>query len=404
MTQEILLPHGFRYAGLAAGIKSSGAKDLMLIAGMPNRPLIASGVYTQNLVRAASIDWNRELTPGDSIGGLIVNSGNANACTGQQGAADNQQMAETVAKQLGFSAQQVLTLSTGVIGEHLPMKNIRTHIPTLCGELGSDGACFQNAAEAILTTDNGTKTAFHSIAMPAATNDPRSLGIIAGMCKGAGMIGPRMATMLGILTTDFSLTPELAQRCLQSAVDRSFNCISVDGHMSTNDAVILLSSAEPGEPSAEALGAFEASLAEVCIELAKQIPADGEGSDHLVEVTICGTALDSEADKIARSIAASNLVKTAICGCDPNWGRIVSAAGYAGVEFDPQQLALKLNGAVVFEGGSPVPFDELRISESMKEDRFVKIELTVGKGPGVSTHWTSDLTYEYVRINAEYRT
>ena len=403
MSSKIILPQGFRYSGLAAGIKSSGANDLSLFAADPGCTLVAAGVYTQNLVRATSIDWNLRITPSKTVGALVVNSGNANACTGLCGREDNFSMAESVANQLGFQAEQVLVLSTGIIGERLPLAMIQSKIPELAATLANHVDQFKASASGILTTDQGPKTAFAQI-----HPDEPSRGAIAGICKGAGMIGPRMATMLGIITTDFFLSPSQAQQSLKQAVDMSFNRISVDGHMSTNDAVVLLSSgqAEAGKIDATELemAEFQQQLTRVCVELAKQIPNDGEGSDHLIEISISGAKSDLDADKIARCIASSNLVKTAVSGCDPNWGRIVSAAGYAGADFSPEVVHLQLNGFNVFEAGAPVQFDALRISESMKNQRNVNIDLSVGDGPGTAQHWTSDLTHEYVRINAEYHT
>lgn len=225
------------------------------------------------------------------------------------------------------------------------------------------------------------------------------------MCKGAGMIGPRMATLLGVLTTDLELSPEQAQQAIKQAVDLSFNRISVDGHMSTNDAILLLSSGKVAPPGNDReWSIFHDSLTACCIDLAKTIPNDGEGSSHLIEIIVSGALTNNDAEKIARSIASSNLVKTAITGADPNWGRIVSAAGYAGAEINIAKMNLKLNGHPVFQAGQPVLFDEAIVSQSLSSQRQVDIDLVVGAGAGHATHWTSDLTYEYVRINSEYRT
>jgi glutamate N-acetyltransferase/amino-acid N-acetyltransferase len=229
---------------------------------------------------------------------------------------------------------------------------------------------------------------------------------IAGIAKGAGMIGPKMATMLAIIMSDVKISSNRAQQILNRAVEKSFNRISVEGHTSTNDALIMIcnGSSDVELNSEESFLAFENSVTENCIELAKQIPADGEGASHLITIDITGATNDQEADSVARTVAASALVKTAITGADPNWGRIVSAAGYAGVEMDVSMTSLKLNGYLVFENGQPVDFDARRISQDLKNQFETFIELTIGCGAGSARHWTSDLTPEYVRFNSEYTT
>jgi len=227
------------------------------------------------------------------------------------------------------------------------------------------------------------------------------------MAKGAGMIGPKMATMLGCLITDASLAANQAQRLLQQAANRSFNCISVEGHTSTNDSLVLLASRPTVESPAlnkEDEKSFASALTEICIEIAKKIPDDGEGATHLIEIEIDGASNDADADKIARSVAMSNLVKTAITGGDPNWGRIVSAVGYAGVPIRPDVLSLYLNGIHLFDKGEPLPFSASEVSSSIKSQKLTKIELLVGYGAGKATHWTTDLNTEYVKFNSEYTT
>ncbi len=399
MTSTRQLPNGFRFAGVKAGIKESGQRDLALITGELGQFLTAAGVYTENLVRAASIDWNRAITPGNKIAGLVINAGNANACTGPQGTTDNHAIAQQLANNLDSSAEQVLVLSTGVIGVHLPMPKLLAGIDNANGQLDSASEQFAAASEAILTTDKTTKTVSQSGQVGGREFQ------IAGICKGAGMIGPRMATLLGVIMTDLQLTPEQAQLAIKQAVDLSFNRISVDGHMSTNDAILLLSSGRvTGPDNAHEWSNFHQHLNDCCIELAKMIPNDGEGASHLIEITVTGAQNNADAERIARSIASSNLVKTAITGADPNWGRIVSAAGYAGAKIDVAHISLKLNGHPVFHEGQPVPFDEQLVSDSLNSQRQTAIELIVGEDPGQATHWTSDLTCEYVRINSEYRT
>lgn len=398
------LPKGFRFAGVSAGIKSrAGAKDVALIVS--DTPCTAAGVYTTNQIVAAPVVLSRSRTPSNRLRGIVVNSGNANACTGTQGDKDAAEMTALAAKSVKLqgqsSEQDFLVMSTGIIGRHLPMDKIRTGITQAATELGSSETHFLNACDGIMTTD-----AFRKIADRTAWSSQGSHALV-GMCKGAGMIGPKMATMLAIVVTDAPLDCFQAQRMLQAAANRSFNCISVEGHMSTNDSLVLLASTptedRPALSDADA-AIFEAELTELCIELAKKIPDDGEGATHLIEIQIRGANTDADADAIARSIALSNLVKTAITGGDPNWGRIVSAAGYAGVPIQPKRTALKINGLPLFDAGEPLPFDAKTVSQSIRGQKLTLIELQVGLGPGTATHWTTDLNSEYVRFNSEYTT
>jgi glutamate N-acetyltransferase/amino-acid N-acetyltransferase len=395
----VSLPLGFEFAGAACGIKkAAGKEDLSLI--VCREGAVAAGVYTTNRVFAAPVAVDRERTPCYNVRVVVTNSGNANACTGERGLRDAREMARLAAQAFGASPEQALVMSTGVIGEYLPMGKIAAGILAAARSLGTDEAAFMAAVRGIMTTDNGPK--FASRILRISGREFR----LAGMAKGAGMIGPNMATMLSVLTTDAALTPRDAQSVLSAAVDESFNAISVEGHMSTNDTVLLLASgAAGGEPLVGAdLESFQASLTELCIELAKMIPADGEGATHLVEIDIRGCRTREDADRIARSIANSALVKTAIAGSDPNWGRIVSAAGYAGVEFDPSQVSLRLNGHLLYENGARAEFDAKTVSQSLKSQRETSIVLTVGAGPASRRHWTSDLTVDYVNFNSLYTT
>lgn len=398
------LPKGFRFAGVSAGIKSrAGAKDVALIVS--DTPCTAAGVYTTNQIVAAPVVLSRSRTPSNRLRGIVINSGNANACTGTQGDKDAAEMTALAAKSVKLqgqsSEQDFLVMSTGIIGRHLPMDKIRTGITQAATELGSSETHFLNAVDGIMTTD-----AFRKIADRTAWSSQGTHALV-GMCKGAGMIGPKMATMLAIVVTDAPLDCFQAQRMLQAAANRSFNCISVEGHMSTNDSLVLLASTptedRPALSDADA-AIFEAELTELCIELAKKIPDDGEGATHLIEIQIRGANTDADADAIARSIALSNLVKTAITGGDPNWGRIVSAAGYAGVPIQPKRTALKINALPLFDAGEPLPFDAKTVSQSIRSQKLTLIELQVGLGPGTATHWTTDLNSEYVRFNSEYTT
>ena len=398
------VPQGFRFAGVSAGIKKkAGTKDIALVVS--DVPAVAAGVYTQNQVVAAPVVLCRGRTPMATARAVVVNSGNANACTGTRGAADAQRMCQAVASRLSsptatVTPEQTLVMSTGVIGHFLPMEKIEHGIQHAVEQLASGEAAFLNAADAILTTDVARKVTTRSVSVGG--HEIR----IAGMAKGAGMIGPNMATMLCCVTTDARLTAEQAQRLLCQAADVSFNNISVEGHTSTNDSMLLLANGQSGCPAldARAEAEFAEQLQGMCIELAKQIPADGEGSAHLIEVNVRGAATVGDARRISHCVASSNLVKTAIHGGDPNWGRIVSAAGYAGPPIETAHLALSINGIRLFAAGEPVAFDAQAASQSIRHEHTTRIELVVGTGPGTCTHWTSDLGVEYVRFNSEYTT
>jgi len=398
------LPIGFRFAGVVSGIKSrAGARDVTLIVS--DTPCIAAGVYTTNQIVAAPVVVSRSRTPSDTIRGIVVNSGNANACTGTRGHRDAIEMIEHAAKAIDpsgkLSSEQFVVMSTGIIGRFLPMEKVKAGISAAAIELASDEQAFLNACDGILTTDIARKIAERKFELAGQPTH------IVGMCKGAGMIGPRMATMLAIIITDAPLEAAQAQKLLQTAANKSFNCISVEGHMSTNDSLVMLaaqpSSLRPalaGQDEAE----FASQLQDMAIELAKKIPDDGEGATHLLEIRIDGANTDADADAVARNIALSNLVKTAITGGDPNWGRIVSAAGYAGVPIRPERTALRINGITLFDRGEPLPFDATSVSRSIKASKLTLIELQVGMGPGSAIHWTTDLNTEYVRFNSEYST
>ena len=396
---SIRVPKGFRLAGVHCGIKRDpGKPDLTLVVS--DTPAAAAGVYTQNLVHAAPVALDRERTPSDRIRTVVVNSGNANACTGRRGLDDARQMARLAAAACGAEEDQALVLSTGVIGSYLPMDKIAAGIEAAAGKLGSDEGALLSAARGIMTTDTVHKLAGRRLALSGREVE------LVGMAKGAAMIGPNMATMLGVLLTDAPLEPATAQSALKAAVDESFNCISVDGHMSTNDSVLLLAigAAGGGRLAGDDLATFRRALAEVCTELARAIPADGEGATHLVTIEVAGCADRKAAFQIAKTIADSPLVKTAITGADPNWGRIVSAAGYAGVPFDPAGVSLHVNGILLYQAGSPVEFDAKAVSNSIRENRDTLIQLCLSEGNSEARFWTTDLTAEYVRLNADYHT
>jgi glutamate N-acetyltransferase/amino-acid N-acetyltransferase len=393
------VPAGFRVAGVHCGIKSDATKeDLSLF--VTDGPAVAAGVYTQNRVHAACVDLDRARTPSDRIRVVVVNSGNANACTGKQGHADAEEMLRLAAATCDADASQALVMSTGIIGRHLPMDRVREGIREAAQRLGRDEAALQTAVRGMMTTDQFQKTAGRTIEIDGTRMQ------LTALAKGAGMIGPNMATMLALVMTDAPLHPETAQQALQTAADTSFNCISVEGHTSTNDTLLLVASgAARREPlTGNSLAIFQHALNEVCIELAKLIPSDGEGATHLITIHVTGCASVEDARRIAQTIANSPLVKTGIAGADPNWGRIVSAAGYAGVAFDPQRMHLKLNGHELFRHGQPVPFDAKVVSHAIRDQHETVVELTLGEGQAEARFWTSDLTIHYVRFNSEYTT
>ena len=390
------LPSGFRYSGTACGIKASGKPDLSLI--VTDRPVVGVGVYTKNQIVAAPVVLSRTRTPSSSIRAVVTNSGNANACTGDQGAQDALAMSEILANQIGCEPEAVLVMSTGVIGHPLPMPKIHQGIESGFAKLSKDDSAFAAAAEAILTTDQGIKVARSSVSI-----EDRKFNIVA-MAKGAGMIAPKMATMLGVVMTDAPLDESSAQRVLSDAANQSFNQVSVDGHTSTNDTLLLLASGQDDPLKGEALCVLQAEVTKVCITLAKMLVADGEGAKHVMEIHLQGAQNDQDAKEIAKVVAASPLVKTAITGGDPNWGRIVSAAGYAGPKIEPEKTSLRIFQTVIYENGNPVDFDAATLSKQMKLASVVEIHLRVGAGSGSARYWASDLTTNYVTFNSEYTT
>jgi glutamate N-acetyltransferase/amino-acid N-acetyltransferase len=409
------IPLGFRFAGLHCGIKKNAQKEDFTLIHCPGGAT-AAGVYTTNLVYAAPVAFDRPRTPMADFKVLAVNSGNANACTGERGLADAREMARLAAAAVGASESQALVMSTGIIGVFLPMDKIAAGTTAAAAKLGTDEAAFLSAARGILTTDKGMKIASRSLSIGGTTVR------LAGMCKGAGMIGPQMATLLAVVTTDAALSPAEAQAALKIAVADSFNCISVEGHMSTNDTLLLLASGAAGgrgqgtgnkgqetgdrgqSITGSDLATFQTALNEVCIELARQIPDDGEGASHLIVLDVKGAKTRDDSHRIAKTMANSALVKTAISGGDPNWGRIVSAAGYAGVPLDPAGIGLAINGHVLYERGAPAPFDAKTVSQSMKANRETSLVLTLSEGTAAVRFWTSDLNADYVRFNADYST
>lgn len=393
------LPQGFKAAGVYSGVKSDPKKkDLALIVS--DQPATAAGVFTQNLVIAAPVRLCQSRTPSASIRAVVANSGCANACTGTQGEKDAAAMAAKVAQLCGLDEKEVLVMSTGVIGEMLPLEKVSAGIVDASRQLASSHESLINAARGILTTDTVHKVKTREIELDGVPI------CVTGIAKGAAMIGPNLATMLAVVLTDAKLSIADVDAGLKDAADESFNCISVDGHTSTNDTVLLLANGAAGgsELSGSSLSKFQATLVEVCEDLAQSIPADGEGASHLITVEVHGSRTRKEAVRVAKTIADSPLVKTAIAGCDPNWGRIVSAAGYSGVPFNPAKVSLLVNGILLYEHGSPVEFDPDVVSTSMKNDRNTSVVLLLEEGEQSARFWTTDLTAEYVRLNADYHT
>jgi glutamate N-acetyltransferase/amino-acid N-acetyltransferase len=391
------VPEGFAASGVAAGIKASGNPDIALIVA--DRRCAAAGTFTQNRVAAAPVQWCRSIVPTDRVRAIVVNAGNANAATGAEGLANARRMAERVARLLECEPDQVLVASTGVIGRQLPMEKVEPGIDAAFRALAEGPDGFDAAARAIMTTDTRPKVARRAIDL-----GERGEASILGIAKGAAMIGPNMATMLAFLVTDARVGPGQLQGMLSAAVDDSFNCISVEGHTSTNDSVILLSRQDGLPLAGDAVRAVARAVREVCVELARAIVEDAEGATHSIEIDVAGCRDRDEAKAIALSVANSALVKTAIHGADPNWGRIVSAAGYAGVPFDESEMSLQLNGIPLYEAGAPLPFDAGAASKSLRDNRRVQIALRFTRGEASVRFWTSDLTAEYIRLNADYTT
>jgi glutamate N-acetyltransferase/amino-acid N-acetyltransferase len=395
----IPIPRGFRFAAARCGIKRDATRhDCALVVS--DVPAVAAGVYTKNLVFAAPVAVDRARTPGTGFRAVAINSGNANACTGQRGLRDAERMSAIACAASGAATDKGLVLSTGVIGEYLPMDKIETGLTQCAERLERSEESFILAARGMMTTDT-----VHKVAGRVWHQGQRAV-TIAGMCKGAAMIAPNMGTMLGLLLTDAALEPQAAQKALAHAVEETFNCISVDGHMSTNDTVLLLANGAAGGPALtdDTAAGFQTALIEVCAELARAIPADGEGATHLIKIEVSGCATRVEARQIAKSVADSPLVKCAIHGADPNWGRIVSAAGYAGVSFDPAKVHLRLNGFELYSHGAPVEFDAAAVSDSIRAQRETSIQLDFANGTERIMYYTADLTAEYVSLNADYHT
>lgn len=395
LIDDVVLPQGFRGAGIAAGIKRSGKRDLMLVVS--DRPCACAGVFTTNQVKAAPVKLDQAIVRRGRARAIIANSGNANACTGAQGLRDATAMASLTASLLGIPAGEVLVCSTGAIGKPLPMNTISAGIRSIVPCLSADGG--RDAAEAIMTTDTRKKTATVRLVID---NKPV---VLTAFAKGAGMIEPHMATMLGFFFTDAAVERRALQRALKSAVDKSFNRITVDGDMSTNDTCLLLANGAAGNralsPNHRAWGAFVEALDAVSLNLAKRIARDGEGATKLITVRVEGARNDREADAAARAVANSLLVKTCWHGDYPNWGRIMDAIGYSAAKVNPSNVDIYYDDLAAVRRGvaAKTPLDAL--SRVQQQEEFtVTIRLHMGRG---RAHvYTCDISEEYVGINVDY--
>jgi len=392
----VVAPLGFLASGVSAGLKSGNKRDLALIAAEKTVP--AAAVFTTNKVAAAPVIVSRRHIAGGAIRAVVINAGNANACTGAQGQRDAAAMALAVADALDCAPAEVIVSSTGVIGVPLPVDKVIAAIPEAVELL--DNRSGDDAATAIMTTDTFAK-------QTAVSLDVGGRRItVGGMAKGSGMIAPNMATMLAVITTDAPLTSFACDAALRHAVDHTFNRVTVDMDTSTNDMCVLLASGaaggdeiEPGSPTFELVAQAVHAVAE---ELAKMIARDGEGATKLVTVTVAGAVSTSDAEKAAFTIANSPLVKTALFGNDANWGRVAGALGRSGAELDPDAFDIEFAGISVCRAGEGVPFDEDAALEALRQVE-VSIDVDLHLGEHAATVWTCDLTYEYVRINGEYR-
>lgn len=393
----VTFPKGFKAAGVKAGIKKSGNLDVAVIY-TENEAAVA-GTFTQNAVAAAPVWASKKVVKTGSAHAIVANAGCANACTGEQGQADAEKMQKIAADSLGCTADDVIVASTGVIGVNLPMDKMESGIKQAISELSTDGS--SNAGNAIITTDTYSKSCATEVTIGGKTV---RFGAIA---KGSGMIQPNMATMLCFITTDAVIDSSLLQSALSEVVEVSFNMISIDGDMSTNDMAIVMANGAAGNDKIveknEDYDKFKATLQEICQGLSRRIAADGEGATKFLTVNVTSTKTFADAKTIAMSVAKSPLVKTAFFGEDPNWGRVICAVGYAGVPMKPENTVVKFGGIPVYANGVGVSFDEDKLREVMAQHDIV-IDIDMGSGDEKATVWTCDFSYEYVKINGEYHT
>jgi len=404
----VCAPADFLAAGVRCGIKAGASKrDLALVYS--RRPCASAAVFTSNLVRAASVTISREHSRAGRVRALVANSGNANACTGGAGLEAARRMAALASERLGIPAEETAVASTGVIGVPLPLERIEAGMAELVSSLAADGG--EAALEAIMTTDTRKKSAAVEFNLPTGGVAPGPVPVrIGAMTKGSGMIHPNMATMICVITTDAAITAHALDRALRGAVNRSFNRLTIDGDMSTNDMALVMANGAAGNPLIDddgpAWAAFASALEAVCAGLARAMARDGEGATRLLTVTVSGAAREQDAAVLARSVAGSNLVKAACFGADANWGRVLCALGYAGIPFAPEETSVEFVSAAgsvtVCENGGSVPFSE-ELAKKILLHEEIEIRAVVGNGPGEASAWGCDLTYDYVKINGDYR-
>ncbi|MCL2888651.1 MAG: bifunctional glutamate N-acetyltransferase/amino-acid acetyltransferase ArgJ [Elusimicrobia bacterium] len=394
---SITAPKGFKAAGVWAGFKKAGKKDLAVIVS--EVPAVAGAVFTQNKMCAAPVIVCRENLLNKTARAIIVNAGCANACTGEQGLKDARQMAEITAEQIGCSPKEVFVSSTGVIGSYLNMDKMEAGIKKVAKEVSVKGG--KDAATAIMTTDSYAKEYAVKIEIEGTPV------IVAGIAKGSGMIAPNMATMLSYITTDICISRTLLQKCVKDVADRSFNLAIVDGDTSTNDTLIVLANGCAGNKMVireqdKDYKVFYGALKEVATELAKMMVRDGEGATKFIEISVQGAQTREEAKTAACTVARSPLVKTAFFGEDANWGRIVCALGYSGINLKPERLNVWLEKIHIFKNGTGLNADEKLLSEKMKE-KEIHVTIDLGRGDAQATVWTCDFSYDYIKINGSYR-
>jgi glutamate N-acetyltransferase/amino-acid N-acetyltransferase len=399
----VCAPKGFKAGGIWCGIKASSKKrDLALIYS--EKSCVAAAMFTVNRVKAAGVLLSREHIARGKLHAIVANSGNANACTGEAGLAAARRMAELAADEFALSPHDVAVCSTGVIGVPMPIAAIENSVGALANSLRGDEAGHAAALEAIMTTD--TRMKYFSVEIEIKGIPVR----IGGMAKGSGMMHPNMATMLCFITTDAAIKRELLDKSLRRAVGRSFNRLTIDGDTSTNDTVIIMANGASGAPLIDSEGGgyelFAEALESSCIKLARIMARDGEGAGKMITVTVSGAADEDSAAILAKSVAASSLVKAAIFGADANWGRILCALGYSGAEFFPEQTNVRFKSAAgeiaVCASGSPLPFSEEQAKAVLSEEE-IEILADVGTGSGRASAYGCDLTYDYVKINGDYR-
>jgi len=412
------IPRGFRFGAVKAGLKASGRPDFALIVG--DEPASAAAAFTSNRVIAAPLIVDKEnlCATGGRVRVAAINSGNANCAAGEAGLRAARDTCAAVARTFGCRAEEVFPSSTGIIGIPLPAEKLIAALPELAASLGSEASDFSEAAHAILTTDLVEKMAFARLDLTGtdgAGSEVRGEIRIAAFGKGSGMIHPQLvphaaphaarhATMLVYVLTDAAIEPAVVDGYLRAAVEVSFNRISVDGDTSTNDTVLLLASGASGVPIGAGDAAFAAALGEVCTSLARQVVGDGEGATHLVELRIDGAASDADALRVAKAIAHSPLVKAAWAGCDPNWGRLAAAIGYSGAQIDPERIDIRFGELEICrDGGRAAEFDEAAAHAYISQREF-SISIELNQGQGSCVFWTTDLTAQYIHINADYST